>query len=74
VVYIKLLMLVLQNMSVASTRVLMSLLLTMNVIFIRVVISILVLLQAVSVRPLPLVNMPAIVWGEVLNDVSGSLV
>jgi hypothetical protein len=45
----------------------------MNVIFVRVLISILVLLEAVSVRPLLLVNMPAIVWGEVLNDVSGLL-
>ena len=73
VVYIKMLMLVLQNVSVASTTVMLLFLLTMNVIFVRVLISILVLLEAVSVRPLLLVNMPAIVWGEVLNDVSGLL-
>jgi len=70
VVYIKLLMLVLQNVSVASTRLLMLLLLTMNMILVGVLISILVLLKAGSVRPLLLVNMPATVWDEVLNDVS----
>ena len=69
-VHIKLLMLVLQNMSVASTRLLMLLLLTMNLLFVRVLILILVFLKVVSVRPLLLVNMPVIVWGEVLNDIS----
>jgi len=67
VVAIKLLMLVLQNMSVASTRILLLLLLTMNMVSVRVSISILVLLKTVSVSPLLLVNMPAIMWGEVLK-------
>jgi hypothetical protein len=73
VALMKLLMLVLQTMSVASTIVLMFLLLTKNVVFVRVPISILVLLRAVSVRLLLLVNMPAIVLAEVLNDVSERL-
>jgi hypothetical protein len=63
-VSVKLLFLVLQNKSVAITRVLMLLLLTKNVVFFRVLISILVLLQAV------LVNVPAVIWGLVLNDVA----
>ena len=58
-------------MSVATTTVLMLLLLTKKLVSVRVLISILVLLKAVSVRPFLLVNMPAIIWGEVLNDVSG---
>jgi hypothetical protein len=66
-VSIKLLIVVLQNMSVATTTVLMLLLLTKNVVSVRVPTSILVLLQAV------LVNMPAFMRGKVLNDVSGDL-
>jgi hypothetical protein len=64
-------MLVLQNMCVASARVLMLLLLTMNMVSVRVPISILVLLKTVFVKTLLLVNNPAIMWGEVLNDVRG---
>jgi hypothetical protein len=45
----------------------------MNVVSVRESISILVPLKAVPVRPLLLVNMPAIMWGEVLSDVSGRL-
>ena len=60
-VSIKLLIVVLQNMSVATTTVLMLLLLTKNVVSVRVPISILVLLQAV------LVNMPAFMWGRAIE-------
>jgi hypothetical protein len=69
----KLLMLVLQTMNVESTRFLMLLLLTKNVVFVIVPISILVLLKAVSVRPLLLVNMPTIVWGDILDGVNERL-
>ena len=78
VVSIRLLMLILLTMSVVSIRVLMLLHksfdnnVAKSVVSIRVSISILLLLKAVYIDSAA-VNMPAIVWGDVLNDVSGSL-
>ena len=78
VVSIRLLMLILLTMSVVSIRVLMLLHKSFDnnvakrVVSIRVSISILLLLKAVYIDSAA-VNMPAIVWGDVLNDVSGSL-
>ena len=80
VVSIRLLMLILLTMSVVSIRVLMLMLLhksfdsnvAKSVVSVRVPISILLLLKAVYIDSAA-VNMPAIVWGDVLNDVSGSL-
>jgi hypothetical protein len=67
-VSIKLLMLVLQNMSVACTTVLMLLMLTKDMVSEECRFQ-----YQCFCRQCLLVNMRAIMWGKVLNDVSGHL-